>query len=207
MVARQDRRKRRAVRHAAAAPLNNRLRPGLALAILRFLPALGARAQRVTLGGDQEAVDAGALELGARSLALLSAGERANPHAIERSHIAHHGLIDLGLACPQRVGVFALDARRKGLRLSLGPHHANLDAEAAFGLGWRRALPRRTGAASHVSLARPRACFSAGGRGRWGWGMHLRRGLNRGGGRRLRSPWWARGGGGGGAAKPAGKGI
>src|SRR5262245_33587602 len=130
------------------------------LQMLRLLTALKA-----SLGVDQETVDAGALELGARSLALLGAGERADPHAVERSHVADHSLIDLGLACPQRVGVLALDARRKGLRLGLSPQHANLDAEAAFGLGSRRALPRRTGAARHVGLACPRARLGARGRG------------------------------------------
>src|SRR5262249_2335971 len=101
------------------------------------------------LGGDQEAIDARALELGAGSLALLSTGEWANAHTIERPHVAPHGLVDLRLTRPQRVGVFALDARRKGLRLGLGPRHPELDAEATFGFGPRRALSGRTRTPSH----------------------------------------------------------
>src|SRR5215471_15244815 len=171
------------------------------LQMLRLLTALKA-----SLGVDQEAVDAGALELGARSLALLSAGERADAHAIERSHIANHGLVDLGLARSQRLRMFALDARRKGLRLGLGPQHADLDAEAAFGLGRRRALPRRNRADWHIGLACPSARFGAGRRGGSGCGMRLRRGLDRcRGRRRLRLAWARRGGRG--AAKPAGEGI
>src|SRR5262249_54675205 len=94
-----------------------------------FAPRMGA------LWGDHQAVYPAALQLGAGSLTLLGAGERAHPHAVERSHIAHHGLIDLGLARGQRVGVFTPDTLREGLRFGLRAHHSDLDAEATFGLG------------------------------------------------------------------------
>src|SRR5215471_7896207 len=200
MGSRQDRQKPGAISLRPLRRLKISLAGASRLQNLRLLTALEA-----SLGVDQEAVDAGALELGACSLALLSAGERADAHAVERSHIADHGLVDLGLASPHRLGMFALDARRKGLGLGLGPQHADLDAEAAIGLGRRRALPCRTGATWHIGLACPRARFGAGRRGGSGCGMRLRRGVDRCCGRRLRLPWarW----GGVGAAKPAGKGI
>src|SRR6516225_3283990 len=105
------------------------------------------------LGGHHQAVYATALQLGTGSLALLGAGERADPHAVERSHVAHHGLIDLGLAHGERIGVLAPDALREGLCLGLSAHHADLDAEPAFRLASRRALPHRTGAAAHLRSA------------------------------------------------------
>ena len=96
-----------------------------------------------------QAIQPCALELGADALRFLRAGERPDQHAVERAHVAHHGLVDLRLVRGKCGGVLAHDLGRQRLGFRLGAQGRDLDAQvpallAGFGQGgvpaWRLLL-------------------------------------------------------------------